>query len=77
MKPERARLLKHRRQPEFQGIRAFFSQIVAAEAAIGFTEVAPLFRPGRARSSPVQLYSPPPAPGCTIGTAEGHFVGDS
>ena len=39
--PETARLLKHWRHHEFQGIRPFFCQIEAAETAIYLTEVAP------------------------------------
>jgi type III restriction enzyme len=39
--PETARLLKHWRHHEFQGIRPFFCQIEAAETAIWLTEVAP------------------------------------
>jgi type III restriction enzyme len=39
--PETARLLRHWRQHEFQGIRPFFCQIEAAETAIWLTEVAP------------------------------------
>ncbi len=39
--PETARLLKHWRQHEFQGIRPFFCQIEAAETTIWLTEVAP------------------------------------
>jgi type III restriction enzyme len=38
---ETARLLKHWRHHEFQGIRPFYFQIEAAETAIWFTEVAP------------------------------------
>ncbi|MFM1899705.1 MAG: hypothetical protein RLZZ216_281, partial [Cyanobacteriota bacterium] len=38
---ETARLLKHWRHHEFQGIRPFFCQIEAAETAIWLTEVAP------------------------------------
>ena len=39
--PETARLLKHWRHHEFQGIRPFFCQVEAAETAIWLTEVAP------------------------------------
>lgn len=39
--PETARLLRHWRHHEFQGIRPFFCQIEAAETAIWLTEVAP------------------------------------
>jgi type III restriction enzyme len=39
--PETARLLKHWRHHEFQGIRPFYCQIEAAETAIWLTEVAP------------------------------------
>ena len=39
--PETARLLKHWRHHEFQGIKPFFCQIEAAETAIWLTEVAP------------------------------------
>jgi len=39
--PETARLLKHWRHHEFQGIRPFWCQIEAAETAIWLTEVAP------------------------------------
>jgi len=39
--PETARLLKHWRHHEFQGIRPFFCQIEAAETAIWLMEVAP------------------------------------
>jgi type III restriction enzyme len=38
---ETARLLKHWRHHEFQGIRPFYCQIEAAETAIWLTEVAP------------------------------------
>jgi len=38
---ETARLLKHLRHHEFQGIRPFYCQIEAAETAIWLTEVAP------------------------------------
>jgi len=38
---ETARLLKHWRQHEFQGIRPFFCQIEAVETAIWLLEVAP------------------------------------
>ena len=38
---ETARLLKHWRHHEFQGIKPFFCQIEAAETAIWLTEVAP------------------------------------
>ena len=39
--PETARLLKHWRNPQFDGIRPFFCQIEAVETAIWLTEVAP------------------------------------
>ena len=39
--PETARLLQHWRQHEFNGVRPFFCQIEAVEAAIWLTEVAP------------------------------------
>lgn len=39
--PETARLLKHWRHHEFQGIRPFFCQVEAVETAIWLTEVAP------------------------------------
>jgi len=39
--PETARLLQHWRNHQFQGIRPFFCQIEAVEAAIWLTEVAP------------------------------------
>ena len=39
--PETARLLKHWRHHDFQGIRPFFCQIEAVETAIWLTEVAP------------------------------------
>ncbi|MCW2275306.1 restriction endonuclease [Rhodoblastus acidophilus] len=39
--PESARLLKHWRHHEFQGVRPFFCQIEAVETAIWLTEVAP------------------------------------
>ncbi|MBE0533612.1 MAG: DEAD/DEAH box helicase family protein [Rhodospirillales bacterium] len=39
--PETARLLKHWRHHEFQGVRPFFCQIEAVETAIWLTEVAP------------------------------------
>ena len=38
---ETARLLKHWRQYQFQGVRPFFCQIEAVETAIWLTEVAP------------------------------------
>ena len=38
---ETARLLKHWRHHEFQGIRPFYCQIEAAETAIWLTAVAP------------------------------------
>lgn len=40
--PETARLLKHWRHHNFQGLRPFFCQVEAAEVAIWLTEVAPL-----------------------------------
>ena len=40
MSAETARLLKHWRQHEFQGIRPFYCQIEAAETPIWLTEVA-------------------------------------
>ncbi len=39
--PETARLLKHWRHHEFNGVRPFFCQIEAVETAIWLTEVAP------------------------------------
>lgn len=39
--PETARLLKHWRSYEFQGLRPFFCQVEAAETIIWLTEVAP------------------------------------
>ena len=39
--PETARLLQHWREHEFAGIRPFFCQVEAVEAAIWLTEVAP------------------------------------
>jgi len=39
--PETARLLKHWRHHDFQGIRPFFCQVEAVEAAVWLTEVAP------------------------------------
>lgn len=39
--PETARLLRHWRHHDFQGIRPFFCQVEAAETAIWLTEVAP------------------------------------
>ena len=39
--PETARLLKHWRQYEFQGVRPFFCQVEAVETVIWLTEVAP------------------------------------
>ena len=39
--PETARLLKHWREHDFQGVRPFFCQIEAVETAIWLTEVAP------------------------------------
>ncbi|WP_298648648.1 BPTD_3080 family restriction endonuclease [uncultured Tistrella sp.] len=39
--PETARLLKHWRSHNFQGVRPFFCQIEAVETAIWLTEVAP------------------------------------
>ena len=46
--PETARLLQHWRGHEFAGIRPFFCQVEAVEAAIWLTEVAPgLGRAGR------------------------------
>ncbi len=44
---ETARLLRHWRQHEFQGIRPFFCQIEAVEAMIWLTEVAPKFATGK------------------------------
>ncbi len=41
--PETARLLKHWRHHDFQGVRPFFCQIEAVETAIWLTEVAPKF----------------------------------
>ena len=42
-----ARLLKHWRSHEFQGVRPFFCQMEAAEAAIWLTEVATKIKAGR------------------------------
>ena len=39
--PETARLLKHWRHHDFQGVRPFFCQLEAVETAIWLTEVAP------------------------------------
>src|SRR6266568_7142753 len=39
--PETARLLQHWRQHQFNGVRPFFCQVEAVEAAIWLTEVAP------------------------------------
>src|SRR6266404_1651352 len=39
--PETARLLQHWRHHQFSGVRPFFCQVEAAEAAIWLTEVAP------------------------------------
>ena len=41
--PDTARLLKHWRHYEFNGIRPFFCQVEAVEVAIWLTEVAPKF----------------------------------
>jgi type III restriction enzyme len=43
--PETARLLKHWRHHQFEGIRPFFCQIEAVETAIWLTEVAPKLGP--------------------------------
>lgn len=43
--PETARLLKHWRHHQFEGIRPFFCQIEAVETAIWLTEVAPKVGP--------------------------------
>ena len=45
--PETGRLLQHWRHHEFAGIRPFFCQIEAVEAAIWLTEVAPQFNAGK------------------------------
>ncbi len=45
--PETARLLKHWRHHEFEGIRPFFCQVEAVETAIWLTEVAPDIAPGK------------------------------
>jgi type III restriction enzyme len=45
--PETARLLRHWRHYEFNGVRPFFCQIEAAETAIWLTEVAPHDREGK------------------------------
>ncbi|QDT49473.1 Type III restriction enzyme, res subunit [Symmachiella dynata] len=47
--PDTARLLQYWRHHDFQGIRPFFCQIEAVEAAIWLTEVAPKRRKGEAR----------------------------
>lgn len=39
--PETERLLKHWRNPDFEGLRPFFCQVEAAEVAIWLAEVAP------------------------------------
>lgn len=44
--PETARLLKHWRHHEFQGIRPFFCQVEAVETVIWLTEVAPRIKQG-------------------------------
>lgn len=41
--PDTARLLKHWRHHEFNGVRPFFCQVEAVEVAIWLTEVAPKF----------------------------------
>ena len=46
--PETARLLQHWRTYEFTGVRPFFCQVEAVEAAIWLTEVAPHARAGKA-----------------------------
>jgi len=46
--PETRRLLQHWRHHEFGGIRPFFCQVEAVEAAIWLTEVAPGDRHGKA-----------------------------
>lgn len=43
--PETARLLKHWRHHQFEGIKPFFCQIEAVETAIWLTEVAPKMGP--------------------------------
>ena len=45
--PETARLLQHWRHYQFNGIRPFFCQVEAVEAAIWLTEVAPNEKAGR------------------------------
>jgi type III restriction enzyme len=45
--PETARLLRHWRQHDFQGVRPFFCQVEAAETAIWLAEVARHTRAGR------------------------------
>lgn len=45
--PETARLLRHWRSYEFNGVKPFFCQIEAVETAIWLTEVAPHTRQGR------------------------------
>jgi type III restriction enzyme len=45
--PETARLLRHWRQHEFNGVRPFFCQVEAVETAIWLTEVAPQSRNGK------------------------------
>jgi type III restriction enzyme len=47
--PETARLLKHWRTHEFQGLKPFFCQIEAVETAIWLTEVAPKMGPRTAK----------------------------
>jgi type III restriction enzyme len=45
--PETARLLQHWRHHQFSGVRPFFCQVEAAEAAIWLTEVAPNIKEGK------------------------------
>jgi type III restriction enzyme len=45
--PETARLLQHWRHHEFTGVRPFFCQVEAIEAAIWLTEVGPRNKAGR------------------------------
>ena len=62
--PETARLLQHWRGHEFGGIRPFFCQIEAVEAAIWITEVAPgLGREGKSFLERLQIASEQANPG--------------
>lgn len=45
--PETARLLQHWRHHQFSGVRPFFCQVEAGEAAIWLTEVAPNIKEGK------------------------------